>query len=102
MGTSVELDVANPSGLHARPAATFVRTAGGFRCDVRVANLTTGSPEVTAKSIIAVLGLGVERGHRIRIRVEGEDESVAATTLAELVASGLGEAIGDAAGPAGS
>lgn len=102
MATTIELDITNPSGLHARPAATFVRAAGGFRCDVRVSNLTTGSPEVTAKSIISVLGLCVERGHRIRVRLEGEDDAEAASTLTELVASGLGEAIGDAAGPAGS
>jgi PTS hybrid protein len=102
MGTCVELDIANPSGLHARPAATFVRAASGFRSDIRVSNLSTGTGEVPAKSIIAVLGLGVERGHRVRIRIEGADEDAAAAALRELVEAGLGEAIGDAAGPSGS
>ncbi len=91
MTTAIEVDVRNPSGLHARPAAVFVRAASGFRSDVRVANVTTGSAEVSARSILAVLGLGVSSGHRIRLRAEGDDEAAAARALADLVASGLGE-----------
>lgn len=88
---SLEVQVQNPSGLHARPAALFVRTACAFRSDIRVANLTTGSPNVTAKSIIGVLGLGVQRGHRIQLSCDGEDEGLAAETLRSLVDTGLGE-----------
>ena len=91
MATSLELNVRNPSGLHARPAAVFVRAASGFRSEIRVENLTTGRPPVTAKSIIGVLGLGVSCGHRIRLVVDGEDESRAAETLRELVEAGLEE-----------
>jgi phosphotransferase system HPr (HPr) family protein len=93
MATIVELDVRNPSGLHARPAAVFVKAAAGFSSEIRVTNLTTDSPEVTAKSIIAVLGLGVEGGHRIRLRCEGGDEQVAIATLQGLVAAGLEESL---------
>ena len=81
----------NPSGLHARPAAAFVRAACTFQSDIRVANMTTGSDPVTAKSIIGVLGLGVQRGHRIRLFVDGADEGPAADTLRALVEAGLGE-----------
>jgi phosphotransferase system HPr (HPr) family protein len=96
---SLELQVHNPSGLHARPAATFVRAACAFRSDIRVANLTTGSSPVTAKSIIGVLGLGVQRGHRIQLSCDGEDEGLAAETLRSLVESGLDEQDGqDGAG----
>ena len=91
MSTAIDVDVCNPSGLHARPAAAFVRAASAFRADVRVANLTTGSAEVSAKSILGVLGLGVSPGHRIRVRAEGEDEADATQALADLVADGLGE-----------
>lgn len=101
MATELELDVRNASGLHARPAAVFVKAAMGFASEVRVANLTTGSREVTAKSIIGVLGLGVEPGHRIRLRIDGADEGPAAMALRALVESGLGEpASGEAAPPA--
>jgi len=91
MATSLELHVRNPSGLHARPAATFVKAAAGFHSDIKVTNLTTGSRPVTAKSIIGVLSLGVQCGHRIDISIEGEDEAAAAGALRALVESGLGE-----------
>ena len=96
VATSLELQVDNPSGLHARPAAAFVRAACTFQSDIRVANLTTGSDPVTAKSIIGVLGLGVQRGHRIRLLVDGADEAPAAEALRALVEAGLGEGDGDA------
>ena len=91
MATSVELSVRNPSGLHARPAAVFVRAACTFQSDIKVANLTTGSAPVTAKSIIGVLGLGVQRGHTIRLDLTGVDEGTAAEALRGLVESGLEE-----------
>ena len=97
MATSLELSVRNPSGLHARPAAVFVRAACAFESDIRIANVTTGSPPVTAKSIIGVLGLGVQRGHTIRLEVDGSDEASAAETLRSLVEAGLEEAIDPAA-----
>lgn len=99
MTMSLEIHVHNPSGLHARPAATFVKAAAGFRSDIRVANLTTGSQSVTAKSIIGVLGLGVQSGHQIRLSVDGEDEEAAAAALRELIESGLGEPVADGTGP---
>jgi len=93
VATSLELDIRNPSGLHARPAAVFVRAACTFQSDIEVENLTTGGAPVTAKSIIGVLGLGVLTGHRIRLRVDGEDEQPASETLRSLIESGLGEPI---------
>lgn len=96
MALLVELDVRNPSGLHARPAAVFVKAATGFESEIRVSNLTTASPEVTAKSIIGVLGLGVQRGHRIRLWCEGPDEVEAMAALRGLVESGLEERLDEA------
>jgi len=95
VATSLELQVRNPSGLHARPAANFVRAACAFESDIRVANLTTGTEPVTAKSIIGVLGLGVQRGHRISVLVDGVDEGPAAEALRTLVETGLGEVDAD-------
>jgi phosphotransferase system HPr (HPr) family protein len=87
-----EVELRNPSGLHARPAATFVRAAGGFASDVRITNLDRDRAKSTsAKSVLGVMGLGVSRGHRIRITAEGEDAEAAVRTLVELVSSGLGE-----------
>lgn len=89
-----EVEVRNPSGLHARPAATFVRAAAAFSADVTVCNLTRdASRSASAKSVLGVMGLAVARGHRIRIGAEGVDADEAVASLAELVASGLGEEI---------
>ena len=89
-----EIEVRNPSGLHARPAATFVRAAGGFGAEVTVTNLTRDAERsASAKSVLGVMGLGVASGHRIRISAAGDDADEAVAQLIELVASGLGEAL---------
>lgn len=90
---AVELDVRNPSGLHARPAAVFVKTANTFGADLRIENLSTGSAPVNAKSIIGLLTLGIRTGHRIRITSEGVDAEAAVAQLATLVNDGLGESL---------
>lgn len=92
-----EVEVRNPSGLHARPAAAFVKAAGTLGSEVRVTNLTR-NPEksASARSVLAVMGLGVSRGHRIRLSAEGEDAEGAVMTLAELVEAGLGEELSEA------
>ncbi len=87
-----EIDVRNPSGLHARPAATFVRAAGAFGADITVTNLTRNPDKsASAKSVLGVMGLGVSSGHRIRIAADGADADAAVEALVELVAAGLGE-----------
>jgi phosphotransferase system HPr (HPr) family protein len=90
----VTLTVRNPSGLHARPAATFVKAASGFRADLQLTNLTR-NPErsANAKSVIGVMGLGVSSGHQIRLTADGPDAQRAIDALAELVESGIGEQI---------
>ncbi|HEY5903185.1 MAG TPA: HPr family phosphocarrier protein [Anaerolineales bacterium] len=81
------LKVINEVGLHARPAADFVRTAGQFKSKIEARNLTTGSPAADAKSILSVLMLGVERGHEIELTAQGEDEAEAVQALRALIES---------------
>jgi phosphotransferase system HPr (HPr) family protein len=90
---TIELEIRNPSGLHARPAALFVKTAAGFQSRVALQNVTRGTAPGNAKSILTVLASGVARGHIIRLSIDGEDEETAARALSEAVAAGLGEAI---------
>lgn len=78
------LTVNHEVGLHARPAALFVKTAGKFDADVRV---SCGGRDVNAKSILQVLTLGAEQGAVITVRAEGEDASGALDALRELVES---------------
>lgn len=90
----VELRVRNPSGLHARPAATFVKAAARFTAEIRVANLDRDpTRSVSAKSVIGVLGIGVSSGHRIHLAAEGGDADAAIASLTGLVEAGLGEPI---------
>ena len=88
---AAEVVIQNPSGLHARPAALFVRTAAAYRSTVRVRNVTRNGAAVDAKSILGVLGLGVAPGHRIAIEADGDDEAVAIDALLGLVEAGIGE-----------
>ncbi len=78
----------NATGLHARPAKVFVKTAKQFKSDIRVLH---GSKKVNAKSLIAVLGLGVKHGGTIQVELDGVDEEMAAEALQTAVATGLGE-----------
>lgn len=91
-----DVEVRNPTGLHARPAAMFVREAAGFAANVLVTNLSRADRRTaSAKSILGVMGLAVARGHTIRIAADGDDGEAAVARLTELVASGLGEELGD-------
>ena len=91
-----EIEVRNPSGLHARPAAEFVRAASGFAADVHVTNLTRDeSRSASANSVHGVMGLGVARGHTVRIDADGADADAAVSTLLDLIAGGLGEELED-------
>jgi phosphotransferase system HPr (HPr) family protein len=91
---SIEVEVRYESGLHARPAAAFVRTAARFASTVRLENVTLGRPAADAKSIVAVLSAGVERGHVVRIVVDGADEDRALGALRDLL-DGLVEPVGE-------
>ncbi|HHX92071.1 MAG TPA: HPr family phosphocarrier protein [Clostridiales bacterium] len=74
----------NASGLHARPAAEFVKEASKFASDIRVLQ---GDAEWNAKSIMALLTGGISAGDEITIRAEGADEQQAIDTLIALLAS---------------
>ncbi|MBM3125455.1 MAG: HPr family phosphocarrier protein [Chloroflexi bacterium] len=83
----ITLMVINEVGLHARPAAEFVKTASTFKTSLQVRNVTRNTPPVDAKSIISILTLGVEKGHEIELAAEGEDETIAIETLRDLIDS---------------
>jgi phosphotransferase system HPr (HPr) family protein len=85
----IDLVINNPTGLHARPAKTFVTLAKQYKSDIRVQH---GEKVANAKSLISMLTLGAESGSQIRIMVDGEDEDAALAELGQAVISGLGEA----------
>jgi phosphotransferase system HPr (HPr) family protein len=81
-----QFTITSPAGLHARPAAHFVRTAAGFQTSVRVRTLSRDAErEADAKSILSVMTLGIEQGHIISITADGPDEAAAIEALRALV-----------------
>lgn len=80
--------IRNRAGLHARPAAEFVKLAGNFESDVRVSKQGL---EVNGKSIMGVLMLAAERGSDITIQADGSDAGEAVSALVELVDRGFEE-----------
>jgi phosphotransferase system HPr (HPr) family protein len=88
---SLEIMITNKVGLHARPAAEFVKTSGKYKSKINVKNLTRNSDWVNAKSILKVLTIGVAENHQVEITAEGEDEEAAIAALEALIQSNFGE-----------
>jgi phosphocarrier protein len=82
------LEISNSVGLHARPAAQFVKTASRFRSRI---TLDRDGRTADAKRILAVLGLQASKGTSVTVRAEGEDAETAVAALRELVDSRFGE-----------
>jgi phosphocarrier protein HPr len=80
--------IVNSLGLHARPAAAFVRAAGRHACQVFVRKDDT---EVNGKSIMGMMMLAAECGSELAIRAEGEGAEQALEELVALVQGGFGE-----------
>ena len=86
----VNVQVINPTGLHARPASSFAKCAAKFKSEIKIARL--GENEFTnAKSVVKLLTLGLEQHQTAIIQAEGEDEQEAVSCLAALIEDGFGE-----------
>ena len=88
MERSLEVTIRNKYGLHARPAAEFVKLATRFRSEIWVSK---DDVEVSGKSIMGVMMLAAEHGSSIVIRARGEDAEDALEALSGLVSSRFGE-----------
>lgn len=86
--TSVEVELINRLGLHARAASKLVQTASGFESQVW---LSHRGKRVNAKSIMGVLLLAAPCGSRLTLEVDGADEDAAAEAITGLVADRFGE-----------
>ena len=75
-----ELTVLNKSGIHARPAAMFVKTANRFGCEIFVEK---DGEKINGKSIMGLMMLAAGPGSKVTLYVRGVD---AAAALAELEA----------------
>lgn len=80
--------IVNSLGLHARPAAEFVKVANRFQAHITV---TKDGLEVNGKSIMGMMMLAAECGSSLLIRADGDDAEQAVAALLALVAAGFGE-----------
>ena len=77
-----ELIVINKLGIHARPAAMFVKTANRFDCDIFVEK---DGERVNGKSIIGLMMLAAGPDSKLMIFAEGEDAARAVVELEALL-----------------
>lgn len=85
---SATVVVENVTGLHARPASSFVRKAARYKSDIYILK---GGKQINAKSIMGVLSGGISQGTQITLEAEGVDAQEAIDALVELIESKFGE-----------
>ena len=83
-----DVTVTNKTGLHARPASEFAKTATRFKSDI---NILCKGKAANAKSILNILAAGINAGTALTISADGPDEKEAVDTLVRLVESRFGE-----------
>ena len=85
---SKEVTVSNKLGIHARPAAQFVKTASQFEAEIRVEK---DGEEINGKSIMGLMMLAAGHGSVLKLIAGGPDAEEALQALEDLVARNFGE-----------
>jgi phosphocarrier protein len=85
---SVEIEIVNKLGLHARAAAKLTQVAGGYRSEIW---LSRSGRRVNAKSIMGVMMLAAGQGTKVLIEASGDDAGDAIAAITKLVAERFGE-----------
>src|SRR5436190_16902511 len=83
-----EVTIVNRLGMHARPAALFVRIASRYRAEVWVEK---EGEKINGKSIMGLMMLAAGQGSKLKICCEGPDADKALAELEELVAAKFNE-----------
>lgn len=74
--------IKNEAGVHARPAAVFVKAASKFPCEIFVEK---NGQRINGKSIMGLMMLALTRDTRVMIITDGDREEEAASALVKLV-----------------
>ena len=80
--------IQNKLGLHARPAALFVRTANRFQSEITIQK---GKQKVNGKSIMGVMMLAAGPGSHITVHIIGPDAQHAMAEIEKLIEHNFGE-----------
>ena len=78
----ISVTVLSPHGLHARPAALFVQQAAVCEGAVEV---VAGEKSGDAKSILSIMGMGIEKGTSLVLRAEGGNAEEVLQSLREIL-----------------
>jgi phosphocarrier protein len=85
---SIEAQIVNKLGLHARAAAKLTHIASGFQSDIW---LSRSGRRVNAKSIMGVMMLAAGRGSTVTVEADGADADAALAAITKLIADRFGE-----------
>jgi phosphocarrier protein len=85
---SVNAEIVNKLGLHARAAAKLTHLAGGFQSEIWISR---SGRRVNAKSIMGVMMLAAGQRSTVLIEAEGPDAEQAIAALIKLIAEKFGE-----------
>jgi phosphocarrier protein len=85
---SIEAEIVNKLGLHARAAAKLTQIAGGFASEIW---LSRSGRRVNAKSIMGVMMLAAGQGTSVLLEAQGDDADEAIAAISKLVAERFGE-----------
>ena len=85
---SIDAQIVNRLGLHARAAAKLTQTASSFSSEVW---LLRNGRRVNAKSIMGVMMLAAGKGSTITVQADGEDAQGALDAICALIADRFGE-----------
>ncbi|BBU40665.1 MAG: HPr family phosphocarrier protein [Bacillaceae bacterium] len=80
-----EITVTIENGLHARPAADFVKKVNQYKSKVE---LMIGDRRINAKSILQLMSVAIMEGQTIKVMTDGEDEKDALAFIDSFLQSG--------------
>ena len=81
-----QVEVVNPSGLHARPSSALVKAAAQFDAEFHIESYGV---RVNGKSILGIMTLAAECGARLDLITEGPEEAQAMEHIVEQFACGF-------------
>jgi len=86
-----EATIVNDVGLHARPASVIVASMAAFDASVTIADADDPKRAASASSLLALMGLALGKGTRLRISGTGPDAAAAVESVRAMTADGYGE-----------
>jgi len=86
MTCTQEFTIVNKMGMHARPAAQFVKRASKFECEIWVEK---DDEQVNGKSIMGLMMLAAGQGAKLTLTTEGTDAESAIKELGRLIQCGF-------------